>query len=275
MTQEETKEIITVNVPGVSARYRFLLSAFITVKKSVFNRMMKAVSEDTETAEENLRQILETLGENESKWKYGRGSFDRVKVAKSFFQEKETPKQKRFNKAVQAFCVDMKNPREALRLPFMRPDGKLYATDSYTAVRIDNPAVYTGEVSEGSGCSMEKLFPADYETWQQYVLPDEKNLKDWIKTGKIRGNDPIFTTRELWQEERAVSVSKLLKAVTLTGSSRVYVSDRFSVITGEGITCLILNMAYCNYHIEPFEKACLFVKDSENISNDMLFVIIS
>ena len=140
MTQEEMKDIIIVNVPGVSARFRFLLSAFVTVEKSVFTRMMKAVAEDTETAEENLRQILETLNENESKWKYGRGAFDRVKVAKSFFQEKETPQQKRFNKSVQAFCAGSKDPRPALRLPFVRNDGKLYATNAYIALRIENPA---------------------------------------------------------------------------------------------------------------------------------------
>lgn len=255
--EEERK--IRVNVPGVSARFFLKLSGFVVADKAQFNKMCKAVSEDVETAEENRSAILATLEESRHAWQYGRGAFDRVKVLNSYFTEKETAPQKRFNKAVQAFCVGKKDPRQCLRLPFIRPDGKLYAACPFFAVRIDDPGMYTGEIGTDNATNMERLFPADYETWDRYTLPAEKVLKDWEKTGKTYKNDPLFTTSVLWKNGLCFNLVHLLRAVTVTGSNDVYVSEKLAVIRGEGITCIICSRQQNNETIRAFDKACMFI----------------
>ena len=255
--------MIRVNVPGTSGFFRLRCEAFFTVSKSDFNKMMKALKADTETAEENARILFDFARymEKECNKYFFRENAERIAEINSVWNAgaecfQLSKAEKAAGKAFQECTAGKKCHVPLLKMPF-EYNRIIYASDSFIAARYDGdknriPVMYTPEDAErtakyndyvSSRPNMEKLFPADLDAvkaeYSSVRIPDLPTLKAWKKTAK--NADPAVFKAE---DGSVFAADYLYKAAALTLSNTLYFSDfgKPAVMTGNGYTVIICGM---------------------------------
>lgn len=250
--------MIRVNVPGTNGFYRLRCEAFFTVTKGQFTKMMKALKADAETAADNAKTLFNFVHYmRETHYTdYFKICPDRIaaigKIWNPDFVE-DTREQKKINKTVMSFCAGKNDRRAVLCKPF-ESNGILYATNAYTAVRIDNRNNYTGDYygSQGSDFpnnssapNMGRLFLDNktvMDTFTPVTLPSVSVFETWTNKGKVFDKDGNINC--IFQAENiGINAAYIYKCLLLTDSNTLYVNpvkNQPCYIIGNGFTCIVL-----------------------------------
>ena len=275
------QEVITVLVPETDGRgrYRFKVSAFFETCKADYSRMLKALKADTENAADNARVLLESVQEAGPAYISAWDAAGRVKDLQNIAEGKqaEDRQQKQLNNMIELFCSKGKKAkmRPILSRPFVS-DGIVYACDAFTAVKIENPSCYTGEVlpelNEYGKTPEAGRFFGDLEAvkqnYKQITLPALSVLKEWGKAGKMPAepdNAAAFKT-----ENVCIFAPYVYRMAALTGSNILYINPEkpFSPVYmfSENFTVLALPyrpMGKQVDYIKTLPAVCLFTYNQE------------
>ena len=250
--------MIRVNVPGTTGFYRLRCEAFFTVTKGQFTKMMKALKADAETAADNAKTLFDFAHYMRETYHtdFFRICPDRIaaigKIWNPDFVE-DTREQKQINKTVMSFCAGKNDRRAVLCKPF-ESNGILYATNAYTAVRIDNRNNYTGDYygdqgsdfpNNSSAPNMGRLFLDNktvMDTFTPVTLPSVSVFETWTNKGKVFDKDGNINC--IFQAENiGINAAYIYKCLLLTDSNILYVNpvkNQPCYIIGNGFTCIVL-----------------------------------
>ena len=263
------KEIIRVNVPGTTGFYRFLVSAFYEADKTTFNRMLKAVSADPETLQENVSAILE-FPRKESFPFYQ----ERIKAISALLEKKENKKQSSAaEKAISKYekiCQKENKYREVFQKPFYI-NGIKYLTDTKTALRFDSEDCSDISNTEKVSASFENVFSTCNSS---ITLPSFDQVKAF-NTGK-----KAFSAKNWDRDTKGFSLVYLENgsvidcyylhiAMEITGAKNAYVtegnSDSIVRLTGNGYSFIIMPFKSNNVSLPKNDKNtiahCIYAYD--------------
>ena len=270
----DRETMIRVNVPGTSGFYRLRCEAFFTVSKSDFNKMVKALKADAETAADNaytLFNFAHYMRESHIDNAFFEKNAERIAVINSIWNPENkcfqvSKEEEKAYKAFKACAADKKSYRPLLFQPF-EFNNRVYCTDSFIAARYDREkeSFYDSYITEDqernaagdylgtARPNMEKIFSDFEENRNNYFpvsIPDLKTIKTWAK-GKKSETPAVFKlARESYNYY--FQIEHLYKGAALTLSDTLYITDgnRPAFMTGNGYTVVIMNM-------RPAEKAFL------------------